>query len=418
MTKIPTTKDLARVIEGYRGEMIDLQRRLTAIPAIPPVMGGTGEGAKAEMLMEFLREADLGTVERFDAPDPDCPGGRPNLCLKAPGKDSSRTVWVMAHMDVVPPGDLNLWTGDPWILRPGRDAQGRETVVGRGVEDNQQGLVAGFFALKALRGLSATPAHDIGLLFVADEEAGSRWGIGWLLQEHAGLFRQDDLIIVPDAGDAQGTMIEVAEKSICWLKVTVKGKQVHASTPAMGINAHLAGSHLLVRLHKKLRTTYREKDRLFDPPVSTFEPTKKDANVPNINTIPGEDVFYYDCRVLPRFRLEEVLGTIRAEADAVQREFGVTVALEPAQQAQAAPATSADAPVVKALQRAVKAVYRRKARPMGIGGGTVAALFRNAGFDAAVWGTLDECAHQPDEYCVLENLIGDARVFAHIFAQD
>ena len=50
-----------------------------------------------------------------------------------PGADDSRRVWIMTHMDVVPPGDLNKWETDPWtaVEKDGR-------VYGRGVEDNQQ----------------------------------------------------------------------------------------------------------------------------------------------------------------------------------------------------------------------------------------------------------------------------------------
>ena len=55
---------------------------------------------------------------------------------------------------------------------------------------------------------------------------------------------------------------------------------------------------------------------------------------------------------------------------------------------------------------------------MGIGGGTVAALFRRAGFNAACWSRLDDTAHQPNEYSVIDNIVGDARVFAHLFMQD
>ena len=33
-----------------------------------------------------------------------------------------------------------------------------------------------------------------------------------------GIFGKDDLYLVPDAGDPEGAMIEVSEKSIMWLK--------------------------------------------------------------------------------------------------------------------------------------------------------------------------------------------------------
>jgi succinyl-diaminopimelate desuccinylase len=57
-------------------------------------------------------------------------------------------------------------------------------------------------------------------------------------------------------------------------------------------------------------------------------------------------------------------------------------------------------------------------KAMGIGGGTVAALFRRSGFEAACWSRIDETAHQPNEYCIIDNMVGDAKVFAHIFLQE
>jgi succinyl-diaminopimelate desuccinylase len=39
-------------------------------------------------------------------------------------------------------------------------------------------------------------------------------------------------------------------------------------------------------------------------------------------------------------------------------------------------------------------------------------VFRRAGYPAVVYSKIDESAHQPDEYCILDNLIGDAKVFA------
>lgn len=44
---------------------------------------------------------------------------------------------------------------------------------------------------------------------------------------------------------------------------------------------------------------------------------------------------------------------------------------------------------------AVKAVCKKNAKPMCIGGCTAAAIFRRAGMSAAFWSKLDETAHQP-----------------------
>ena len=74
-------------------------------------------------------------------------------------------------------------------------------------------------------------------------------------------------------------------------------------------------------------------------------------------------------------------------------------------------------PVVKALKSAVKDVLGLEGRPMGIGGGTVAAFFRRAGFPAAVWLKCGHSAHQPDEHCPVDFMLDNAKVFARLFSQ-
>jgi len=407
-----TFAKLSRRIERFRDEMVDLQIRLSAIPAIAPMSGGEGEAEKAEFLSAFLKKNGFQGITLIKAPDLDAPVGyRPNLLAYYKGKSSSRTVWVMTHMDIVPPGELSLWKGDPfkaWIEK------GR--IYGRGVEDNQQDMVASLFAVKALQAEGIIPPTDIGIALVADEETGSTKGIDYVLRKDKS-FRKQDLIIVPDAGDEKGTMIEVAEKSLLWLKFKTLGKQAHGSTPEKGVNSFKAASFLVTALNGLYRT-YAGRDGLFDPPISTFEPTKKEANVPNVNTIPGEDVFYMDSRILPKYAVADVEKAIRKLADGVERKFNVRIAIEVQQKAPAAPPTPAQAPVVLALKRAVKAVYRKDAKAKGIGGGTVAAVFRRAGFQAACWSKLDETAHQPNEYCNIDNMVGNAQVFGHVFLQD
>jgi succinyl-diaminopimelate desuccinylase len=403
---------LAKRIDRFRDEMIDLQIRLCAIPAIAPASGGEGEAAKAEFLAGFLKDSGFEDITLVKAPDLDAPAGyRPNLLAYYRGKSRARTVWIMTHTDIVPPGDLSQWRGDPfkaWVEK------GR--IYGRGVEDNQQDLVASLFAVKAFQAEGLLPAYDAGIALVADEETGSAKGIDYVVKTHE-CFRKQDLIIVPDAGDEKGTMIEVAEKSILWLKFKTVGKQAHGSTPGKGINSFKAASFFITALNG-LYKTYAGRDRLFDPPISTFEPTKKEANVPNINTIPGEDVFYLDSRILPKYPVADVERTIRKIAGQVERKFKVKITAEVQQRAPAAPPTPVQAPVVLALKKAVKAVYRKEAKAKGIGGGTVAAVFRRAGFQAACWSKLDETAHQPNEYCIIDNMVGNAKVFAHVFLQD
>ena len=402
---------LRRSIEEKREAIIALQRDLTAVPALGPQNGGTGEWEKAQVLAAWLQKLGLGPCVFHSAPDPRVPGGeRPNLLATLPGKCAEGTFWIMSHLDIVPPGEPSLWESDPYTLVVSGDK-----LIGRGVEDNQQGLVASVFAAACVAELGLTPARNVGLLFVSDEETGSELGIQHLVA-NTDLFRPQDRALVPDSGAPDGSCIEVAEKSLLWLRFRIRGKQCHASTPEKGINAFAAGSHLVVRLGA-LAERFSARDMLFAPPVSTFTPTKKEANVPNINTLPGEDVFHLDCRVLPRESLVEVLGAIRELSDGVQRDFGVTVEIQEVQKASSPP-TPSDAPVVASLKRAIRAVYGVQAVPVGIGGGTVGAFLRKKGIPTVVWSRLEEMAHQPNEYCLLSNLMGDALVMALMMLSD
>jgi succinyl-diaminopimelate desuccinylase len=399
-------RPLFAAIDAFRAAMIELQRRLTALPAIAPESEGQGESAKAAFLAEHLRSLGLKDVTRFAAPDTRVSSGeRPSLMATLPGRDRSRVLWIMTHLDVVPVGDLSAWEGDPFTIRE-RDGK----LFGRGTEDNQQSLVASLFALLALQKLDLVPAVDVRLLFAADEETGSTYGIKYLLDHHPELFSVPGLALVPDAGTPEGDAIEIAEKSIFWFKVRTKGVQVHGSVPQQGKNAFLAASDMVLRLDE-LNRLYTRQDALFDPPVSTFSPTKKEANVPNINTIPGDDVFYMDCRILPQENLDEVFSRVTAIARDIEKKYGVTVSLETVQR-ESSPATPASSPLVARLKTAIQTVYNVVGRPVGIGGGTVGAYLRRAGMDTAVWSRINHMAHMPNEYCVIDHMVGDAKVMA------
>jgi succinyl-diaminopimelate desuccinylase len=399
-------------IDELRDEAVELMKAIVPIKALGPTNGGTGEAEKAEFLKNYLKTLGITDIKEYPAPDSRVPGGmRPNLVAKLPGK-SVRTVWILGHLDVVPEGDLSKWDTDPFEAVVKGDQ-----IFGRGTEDNNHAIVTGCMTAKAFLDLGIRPEYSLGLVFVADEETGSKYGLEYLLENHPNLFREDDLIIVPDAGESDSSMIEVAEKSILWVKFKTIGKQTHASMPEKGINAFRAASHLVVAL-EELGKIYDKEDPIFDPPKSTFEPTRKEANVPNINTIPGDDIFYFDARILPDYNIDDVLDKMRQMADKIEKEFKVKIELSKEQYEQAAPATDPNAPVVQALKVAIKEVYNVDARPMGIGGGTVAAIFRRKGFQAAVWSTIDDMAHEPNEYDRISNIINDTKVFAHVCLQN
>lgn len=394
-------------LANERATVIELQRLLVSTRALGPENNGEGERAKADALKAFLAKCGLPEPTEYPVPDTRVPcGHRPNMTMIIPGQDTSRTFWIMTHMDVVPAGDLTLWNTDPFELIVDGDE-----LRGRGVEDNHHGLVMSVLLAKALHDTKTMPPINLGLLFVADEETGNKLGIDALLAQHPELFKPDDLFLVPDSGTPDSTQLEVAEKGILWVKVTVNGKQCHASRPCDGINTLRATATFITKLDR-LATRFPDTNPLFDIPGSTFEPTKKEANVENVNTLPGRDVFYIDCRVLPHYPLQDVFAFIRSLGDEVVQSHHVSIDYELVQESHAAPITPVDSDIVKRLTSGIAAEYGAKAQPTGIGGGTVAAYLRRAGYPTVVWSTIYENPHVPNERANITFCLRDAKVLA------
>lgn len=400
--------DVSKFLEENRQEIINLETILTSHKAIAPEGDGDGEMEKCNALENWLREKGFKNIERFEAPDSRVSAGvRPSLVVTIPGAEDTNRVWVMAHIDVVPTGDLSLWETDPWTVV---EKDGK--IYGRGVEDNQQGLCSAAFAALYYIKNGITPSHTVKLLFVADEENGSNYGCTWLVK-NTDLFRKDDLILIPDGGDSKGETIEIAEKNLLWLQVHVMGKQTHGSRPDNGANACLAACDLSLRLNG-LEKIFNKTDDLFEPNYSTFQPTKRAKNVDSINIIPGEDTFCMDCRILPCYKLDDVLKEVDRCCREVEAAHGVKIEYTTPQRSES-PATPVTAPVAQKLAAALKTVHNIDAKFIGIGGGTVGAELRREGIDAVVWSTLDDQAHQPNEYCIIDNLIKDAETIIELF---
>ena len=394
-------------IESSRDGMTQFMLDMLKINAVNPDDGGRGEYERAMFMRRQLEEIGM-KVTQHDIPDSRVAEGvRVNLTTVLEGEDRGRAIWLAAHLDTVPEGSREFWATDPYVpvVKEGK-------IFGRGSEDNGQAVCSILFTLKALKSLGIKPRLNLGVAYVSDEETGSKYGVIPLLAK--GIFKPTDMALVPDSGSPDGSIIEIAEKSLLWLKITTKGKQVHGSTPEKGLNARRAAMKFASQLDDILHSKCPDMDPLFDPPPSTFEPTKSETNVENVNTVPGLDVQYFDCRILPKYPLDEVMKQIDTVRKAVEKETGATIEVVPIQREENTNPTSMQSPIVQKLASALRQLRGLEPKPIGIGGGTVGAYFRRKGMDTAVWSTLDDMAHQPNEYCKIENMIEDAKVFAHI----
>jgi succinyl-diaminopimelate desuccinylase len=375
--------------------IIELAKRIIPVKSISPASGGQGESQRADLLVSILKELGYEDSVRYDVEDK--MGFKRSSVIEKVG-NFDRTLWLVSHIDTVPDGDPNLWTRPPFQAT----VEGNR-IYGRGTSDDGQAVFLSLLLLKKLD--KSKLKMNVGLAFVADEEVGSVYGIQYLLDKN--IFKKDDLIIVPDAGSMDGMELEIAEKSIVWIKFTVNGRQYHASMPSNAISAARDGMEFMLSVDKMLHSKYTDKDDTFNFPYSTFEPTKHEKNVDNINTIPGKEVFYMDCRILPNYDVDSVVDDISREISEFERTHKSKIKMEFVQREQAPVPTSRDSEVVTRL---VKALSSRGGEPkvVGIGGGTCAAFFRRLGYDAVVWSTtVPDVAHQVDEYVIIDQILQD-----------
>ena len=392
-------------IESSKQEIIDTTIEMIRIPALAPMNNGDGEGMKADYLM--TKTVGFDEVKRIDVPDTTDPSvKRSNIIAVKKGKKKG-TVWLVAHMDVVPAGDPELWENPPFdpIVKDGK-------LYGRGTEDDGQSVISSMFAAKQfldqeLNGMS------IGVAWVADEETSSTCGIQYLLDQ--GIFTKDDVIIVPDYCTKDGSRIDVAEKHILWLKFCIEGKTTHASTPHLGVNAYKVSTLLLMDLIESFDNRFDDRNEMYYPRNSTFEPTKRIATVENVNTIPGYDEFCMDIRLNPEYDPELVLKMANEMAELYSESTGAKITVEILQKAVAGKPSAIDSIGYKAFSDSIEEVMGKKPEPVGIAGGTCSNFFRLKGLDAYAWQTGDGSLHAPNEYLIVDNLINDTKVFATLF---
>lgn len=395
LEKIERSRD--RIIE----EMCDMIR----IPAISPANGGTGESRRADHMIMRLKGYD--TVLRVDVPDDTDPSiMRSNILAKKRGKEEG-TVWIVSHLDTVPTGNLEDWDSPPFEPRV---EDGR--IYGRGTEDNGQAVISSIFASEFIDKDILT-GKSIGIALVADEENTSKMGIDYLIKNKC--FSKDDIFIVPDWGSPGGSQIVVDEKDLIWLNFSISGRTTHGSTPGKGINAFRTAAHLIVELESEFNKEFPSEDPMFKPSISTFEPTRSTNHVENVNTIPGYYDFSIDVRLLPHYKIDDVVSVAEKVAEKIADEYGAEILVEEIQRHKSGKSSSIKNETYLALRDSIKHVTGTEPIPIGIGGATCANFFRLAGYDAYVWGTGGGTLHTPNEYVEIDNIIIDAKVFATLF---
>jgi acetylornithine deacetylase/succinyl-diaminopimelate desuccinylase-like protein len=212
---------LAQATDAWSDEALGHLQRLVRMRTVNP----PGDEAQAiEYVAGVLRAAGLEPRIFEVAP------GRSNLVCRIAGRGPGGPLLLASHADVVE-AEAESWRHDPF---GGEIADG--CLWGRGTIDMKGKTAMDLAAMLAFARSGVRPRRDVTLLVVADEEAGCTLGSRWMVENHPDLVAAE--VCLNEVGGFTMHLlgvryypVQVAEKGVCWMKLTFRGAPGHGSLP-------------------------------------------------------------------------------------------------------------------------------------------------------------------------------------------
>lgn len=402
-------------VERATDELVAFAAELIRIPTVNPP--GEAYTECAQVLGEHLTGWGH-RVEYIDAegrPEHTALYPRTNVVGTKSGSRGGRSTHLNGHFDVVPAGDG--WSVDPFggVVRDGR-------LYGRGSADMKAGLACAAMAVEAISRSGVELAGDVEISGTVDEESGGYAGVAHLAKIGRITKGRTDYVIIPEPFGPDAVC--VGHRGVYWFRVTTRGRTAHGSMPFLGRNAVDAMAALLERVRTGLQPSLA--DRRTAMPVV---PAAARSPTINVNSITGGQVgadlqspcvpdtcsAVFDRRFLPEESLEsvraELLGLIDSVAGTTE---GVTFDVDDIMVVHPTLAPG-DSPLIHALRTNIRLVRGAEgalvASPGTYDQKHVAAL---AGIPHCVAygpGQLEQ-AHQPDEWCAIDDMVAATQVLA------
>ena len=416
----------ARLLDYLDGHAGDMVADLAGLVRVPSISGTAEENSIQDVLSARLAGDGL-DVDAWPIPMTetlaagDFPGveveraeawgtvGRLPGTGTGTGAGGGASLMLNAHVDVVPPGDLDPW-GDQV---PFSGSVGADAVYGRGACDMKAGLVAALWTVRAFAALGVPLCGDLILGTVVGEEDG---GLGTYAMLRRGW--RADACIIPEP-----TSLDIAPGSSGALtfRLTVRGRATHASRRTSGVSAiekFIPVFAALRRLEAQRNAAKHPIMARWDLPIpielGTIAAGDWASSVPDrltsqgrMGVAIGEDV------AAARRALEDAVAEASA-ADPWLRENPVEVEWWGGQFAPGL--TNADAAIIGTVGRAHAAVSGRPQATWGTPYGSDLRLMTNMGGVPTVhYGPGDaSLAHAPRESVPIGDLLTAARALTLI----
>ncbi len=400
-------------VERSREELLDLTAALVRVPSVNP----PGENYRdcAELIGRQLSEYGFEVEYLEPVPQPSATHPRVNVIGTRRGRSARPLVHLNGHFDVVPVGQG--WSVDPF---GGEVQEGK--LYGRGSADMKGGLASAMIAAEALRRAGVPLQGTIEVSGTVDEESGGFAGMAELARVGRISSERTDHVIIPEPFDPG--RICIGHRGVYWFRVTAHGHIAHGSMPFLGRSAVTPIGRLLERVRLELEPAIAQ--RVTDAPV--VPPLARHGSI-NVNALLGGqagDDFQTPCVIdrcevvfdrrflleegyeATRREVEELVASVAAEDPDWKLEIEELMVVHPTH-------TPPDDPLVGSLQRSVREVLGREAALVASPGTyDHKHVTRIGGVISCVAygpGVLEQ-AHQPDEWCAVEDLVRAAEVMA------
>ncbi len=373
-----------------------LQRYIRIDTTNPP-----GNEALACDFIEALLRSEGVDCQRYDSAP-----GRSNLVARLGVESDEKPLILLHHTDVVP-AEADQWQVEPYA---GRVKDG--FVWGRGALDMKGMGSLELLTFLTLKRRGVRLRRPVTLLAVADEEAGSAYGVEWLDTSHPELL--DAAFVINEGGYGAETYLGVerpifglsmAEKSPLWLTLKGVGRPGHGSAPH--------DDNILDRLVRAMeRIQVWQREPLLTPPVAdslraayaegfidsdpdkltpaqlaelyrplrallnnTISATGLHAGIKH-TVIPATGIATIDCRLVPGYSAEDFTAEVRRVIDDAKLEIETTFSSE-------SPTTPSDTELHDAIRAVCSEVLPESAvLPRVSAGFTDSRVFRRRGIPA------------------------------------
>ena len=374
----------------------EIVRLLAAMVQAQTVNPPAQTSACADILARLLQAEGIETHKIEGAP------GVSNVVAVLRGSGSGRKLLLNGHIDTVPAGEG--WTGDPFS---GEVRNG--LLYGRGSCDMKSGVATMLMAMLELKRSGQPFNGEIILQAVADEDTGSIFGTRYLLEQGFGADANFAICTEPTS-----LRLEIGNRGLRWIDVTVQGQASHAGRPQLGRNAISCASKLIAAIDAISFTHHNDAFEIPQPSISVTTITGGHT----ANVIPDRCAFSIDRRMLPCETGQQVLDEIAAAFDPVLEanpDFNVDVTTRDGYWDPYLLTENEE--IVRGMSRAIAAVTGSVPQPGSKAACTDAShLVNMAGIPTVLFGPGNErLSHKPDECVSVDDLVVATGVYVAAF---